>query len=79
MFINMKIPFKFLEKYKYFYFAISSFVVAVLAVLLTELFLPETRDFSLKHLVHDFFFHWGFMYPVSFAAYEAARKQEAKK
>jgi hypothetical protein len=70
----MKIPFKFLKKYKYFYFAISSFIMAVFVVFMIELFANEVSDFTLKHLARNFFFYWGFMYPASFAAYEAARK-----
>jgi hypothetical protein len=73
------IPFRFLEKYKYFYFTIGSFVMAVLVVLGAELFINEVGDFTVKHLMREIFFYWGFMYPVFFVAYEAARKENNKK
>ncbi|MCL2302873.1 MAG: hypothetical protein FWC37_06400 [Lentimicrobiaceae bacterium] len=66
------IPFKILDKYKYFYFAISSLIMAIGVVLLLEL--VNKGDFILKHLVREFFHFWGFMYPASFAAYEVAKK-----
>jgi predicted tellurium resistance membrane protein TerC len=79
--IDMKItriPFKFLDKYKYFYFAINSFVMAVLIVFGNELFAEEVSDFNWRHLAHNFFFYWGFMYPASFVIYESARKENNK-
>ncbi|MDR1345452.1 MAG: hypothetical protein LBK03_01950 [Bacteroidales bacterium] len=79
--IDMKIPripFKFLDKYKYFYFAISSLVMAILVVLMAELFTEEVGDFNWRHLARNVFFYWGFMYPVSFAIYESARKENNK-
>jgi hypothetical protein len=51
--------------------------MAVLIVLIMELF-NEVSDFTLKHLARNFFFYWGFMYPVSFVAYEAASKNNKK-
>ena len=71
------ILFKILEKYKYLYFVISSLVMATIVVLVIEL-VNEVGDFTLKHLFNNFFYYWGFMYPASFVAYEAARKQNKK-
>jgi hypothetical protein len=55
--------------------------MAVFAVFLTELLVTGISNLTLKHLAHNFFFYWGFMYPASFAAYEAACKhnKELKK
>ena len=71
------IPFKFLEKYKYIYFAINSLILAFLVVLFIEL-TDNDSIFILKNLLFKMFFYWGFLYPVSFVIYEVARKQNKK-
>ena len=71
------IPFRILDKYKYFYFAVSSLMMAVIVVFLDEL-TNEVSDFALRHLMHSVYSLWGFFYPASFAIYEAARKQNKK-
>ena len=75
--IKPLIPFHFLEKHKYIYFALNSLVFAILVVLFIEL-TNESSIFILKNLLHKMFFYWGFSYPVSFAIYEAARKKNKK-
>ena len=74
------IPFKILDKYKYFFFPIVSLVMAILAVIFTELInlVDGGGGFTLKYLMHKFFFVWGFMYPASFVMYESAKKRYKK-
>lgn len=75
----MRIPFKTLKKYKYLYFVLSSFILSVFVVFWIELFVNEVSDLTIKHLIHNFFYYWGFMYPVSFVAYEAAKRSNKKR
>jgi hypothetical protein len=78
--IKRLISFKTLEKYKYFYFAINSLVLSVLLVFWIELFVNNTSsNLSIKYFMHNLFFYWGFMYPVSFVVYEATKKQNKKR
>lgn len=70
------IPFKFLDKYKYAYFVISSLLMAFFACIIAELLLGN--DLSIKYIARYTLYTWGFMYPAAFVSYEAARKANNK-
>jgi len=74
------IPFPVLEKYKYAYFVISSVFMAFIGILGIKLFLPIIMGtiVSLKYMILQFFINWCLMYPVSFAIFEAVKKQYKK-
>ena len=75
------IPFKIIDKYKYIYFVINSAICAIACVLLYEIMnelYDQPSNFALKYLSYKFFFTWGFMYPLSFIAYEKLKKRNKK-
>lgn len=73
---NPIIPFKFLDKHKYAYFVISSLIMAILVCIVTVLIMGA--DLTIRYVVRNTLFIWGFMYPASFVSYEAARKANNK-
>jgi len=75
------IPFRILDKYKYAYFVINSFVFALLTTLFLKLLnqvIDIGIDFTLRQGILQFFVMWSFAYPLSFIAYEKAKKRNKK-
>ena len=71
------IPFKTLDKYKYWYFVVTSFLIAFSAAIALEL-TTENHIFTLNSLLKNTFLMWGFQYIASFWIYERARKNNEK-
>ena len=65
-----------LDKHKYAFFVIGSFVIAFLASLLVELFRLIDIGFSFLHLLRLFLFYWGLSYPFVFYLYEKKTNKE---
>jgi len=68
-----KISFPVLDKYKYWFFVVGSLVLALICNLLVFLILDD--PWSVRTFLFKTFFMWGFFYPVTFIAYEQAKKQ----